>query len=161
MQFTPRAVPMLVCLLLGSVRQFSAQAGSGNGPQNPPGTARFADMAARATAAREASRLPEAIALYKEAVNLDPKWEEGWWFLGSLLYDTDQYAAARESLARVVDLDPKAYPAWGLLGLCEFETVDYRASLGHIQRALEAGSGTQGQMEGVLRYHEAVLLTRA
>src|SRR5436305_5652122 len=161
MQFTPRAVPMFVCLLLGSVRQFSAQAGSGDGPPNNPGRARFADFAARATAAREASRLPEAIGLYKEAVNLDPKWEEGWWFLGSLLYDTDQYAAGRDSLAHVVDLDPKAYAAWGLLGLCEFETGDCGIWLRHIQRALDAGPETQGQMEGALRYHEAVLLTRA
>jgi tetratricopeptide (TPR) repeat protein len=156
-----RAVPLLICVLTGSVRQLPGQITSDNRFQNTLTAERFPHVAERATAARQANQLPEAIALYREAVNLNPKWEEGWWFLGSLLYDTDQYSAARDSLARVVDLDPKAYPAWGLLGLCEFEIGDYEASLSHIQRALEAASNPQGQMEGVLRYHEAVLLTRA
>lgn len=160
MKPTPRLVLLVVCLLIGSVDQFSGQVAS-DGPQKKPATQGFEDLATRAEAARQGNHLQEAIAVYKEAVNLNPKWEEGWWFLGSLLYDTDQYAAARDSLARLVNLDPKAYPAWGLLGLCDFETGDYGASLAHIQRALQAGSAAQGQMEGVLRYHEAVLLTRA
>jgi tetratricopeptide (TPR) repeat protein len=61
----------------------------------------------------------------------------------------------------VVELDPKAAPAWGLLGLCEFDTGKYEQSLTHIQRSLFLGLPNQPQMAHVLRYHEAMLLTRA
>jgi tetratricopeptide (TPR) repeat protein len=120
----------------------------------------FDDLAARASAAREANDIPQALELYKQALQLNPKWEEGWWFAGSLLYDADHYAEGREALAHVVQLDPKAGPAWGLLGLCEFETHDYAAALKDISRSLEIDSSIEPQMEGVLRFHQAVLLTR-
>lgn len=120
-------------------------------------TAGFADLAARAAAAREANDIARAVQLYRQTVNLNPSWEEGWWFLGSMLYDSDHYAEGRDALAHVVALDPKAVPAWALLGLCEFETGDYAQSLEHIERGL--ASGSPSQMEEVLRYHEALLLT--
>lgn len=120
----------------------------------------FADLSARATGAREANDTARAIELYRQAVQLNPKWEEGWWFLGSLSYDSDQFAQAREALRHVVDMDAKAAPALALLGLCEFETGDYAVSLEHIQRAL-AGELNEPQMETVLRFHEALLLTHA
>ncbi len=120
----------------------------------------FADLSARATAAREANDTVHAIELYREAVQLNSKWEEGWWFLGSLSYDSDQFTEAREALAHVVELDSKAAPAWALLGLSEFETGDYNGALEHIQRALAEGV-KESQMQTVLRYHEALLLTHA
>jgi tetratricopeptide (TPR) repeat protein len=121
--------------------------------------ASFEDLSARAKAARDANQIPQAIDLYQQAVGLNPKWEEGWWYLGSMLYDSDQYAAGRDALRHVVELDPKATPAWALLGLCEFETRDYQASLEHIERGLTGE--TAPQMEGVLRFHHAELLTRS
>ncbi len=133
----------LSCLLF-----FSAQAGQ----------ATFDELSAHATAAREANDVPHAIELYRQALQLNAEWEEGWWFLGSLLYDTDQYAEARVALTHVVELDSKATPAWALLGLCDFETGDYAASLKHIQRGEAAGPPPQ--MASVLRFHEAQLLTR-
>jgi tetratricopeptide (TPR) repeat protein len=123
-------------------------------------TAAFEDLAARAAAAREANDIPQAVQLYRQSVDLNPKWEEGWWFLGSMLYDSDRYAEGREALAHVVALDPKAAPAWALLGLCEFETGGYAQSLDHIRRGLASGSPAP-QMEEVLRYHEALLLTQS
>jgi tetratricopeptide (TPR) repeat protein len=119
----------------------------------------FEDVSARAKAAREANDVPHAIELYKQAVDLNPRWEEGWWFLGSLLYDSDQYASGREALKHVVQIDVNAGPAWALLGLCEFETGDYEASLDHLRRGL-AQQSAEPQMENVVRYHEAQLLTR-
>src|SRR5581483_10137894 len=85
-----------------------------------PTASSFEDLAARATAAREANDVPHAVELYREALARNPKWEEGWWFLGSLLYDSDRYAEARDALTHVVEADEKAAPAWGLLGLSEF-----------------------------------------
>src|SRR4051812_21466266 len=120
----------------------------------------FDEVSASASAARAANDIPRAIELYREAVHLNANWQEGWWYLGSLLYDTDQYAAARDALTHLVNLEPRATPAWGLLGLSEFQTGDYRAALSHVQRGL-AGNGVEGQMDAVLQYHEALLLTRA
>ena len=77
-----------------------------------------------------------------------------------MLYDGDQYSDSHVALAHFVELQPNAAPAWGLLGLCEFEIGDYSQSLAHIRRSLALSAPTDPQMEGVLRYHEAVLLTR-
>jgi tetratricopeptide (TPR) repeat protein len=118
----------------------------------------FEDLAARAKTARETNDVPRAIELYKQAVTANPKWEEGWWYLGSMLYDSDKYSQGRDALRHVVAMDANAAPAWALLGLCEFETGDYKSALEHIDRGLAAG--TAPQMETVLRYHEAQLLTR-
>ena len=125
------------------------------------GAATFADLSARATAAREASRLPEAVKLYRAALEINPKWEEGWWFLGTILYDTNEYAGCRDALGHLVELKTGAAPAWGILGLCEFQTGQYAPSLVHIERSLSLGSADQPEMEKVLRYHQAILLTHA
>jgi len=98
--------------------------------------------------------------LYQQAVKIKPDWSEGWWFLGSLAYDADQYATGQSALTQFVKLENK--PAgWSLLGLCEFETADYADSLTHIQHALEAADGVPPEMIPALRFHEAELLTRA
>ncbi len=120
----------------------------------------FDELAARAAAAREANDLARAIQLYNQALAIDPSWKEGLWFLGSLSYDTEQFAAGRDALQHFVSFDTSAAPGWALLGLCEFETSEYAGSLSHIQRALSLGVSND-QMTGVLRYHEALLLTRA
>jgi len=122
--------------------------------------ATFEELSARANAAREANRLPEAVQLYRDALALNPKWQAGWWFLGSILYDTNEYPGCRDALGHLVALKSDAAPAWGILGLCEFQTADYPHSLEHLQRSLSLGTAEQPDMEKVLRYHEAMLLTR-
>jgi tetratricopeptide (TPR) repeat protein len=123
--------------------------------------ATFEDLSARATAAREANRLPEAVRLYREAVAANPKWQEGWWFLGTISYDTNRYGECRDALSHLVALKADAAPALGILGLCEFQTGDYALSLKHIENSLALGSTDEPDMEKVLRYHEALLLTHA
>ncbi len=123
--------------------------------------ATFEELSARATAAREANNLPEAVKLYREALQLNPKWEEGWWFLGTILYDQDQYSGCRDALGRLVQLKADAAPALAILGLCEFQTGELPNSLAHIERSLAIGSSIEPAMEKVLRFHEAMLITRA
>jgi tetratricopeptide (TPR) repeat protein len=123
--------------------------------------ATFEDLSARATAAREANHLPEAVKLYREALEINPKWQAGWWFLGTILYDTNEYTGCRGALEHFVELKTDAPPAWGILGLCEFQTGKYAQSLAHIGRSLSLGPSDQPEMEKVLRYHEAILLTHA
>ncbi len=57
-------------------------------------------------------------------------------------------------------LEDKAAPGWAFLGLCEFETGSYELALEHTQRGLEIGTGLEPPVERVLRFHEALLLTR-
>lgn len=123
--------------------------------------ATFDELSARANAAREANNLPEAVRLYRAALAENPKWTPGWWFLGTILYDSNEYAGCREALSHFVELKTDAAPAWGILGLCEYETGEYAPSLAHVSRSLSLGISEQPDMEKVLRYHEAILLTHA
>ncbi len=101
----------------------------------PSRAATFEDLSARATAAREANNLSEAVKLYRQALALSSKWQAGWWFLGTILYDTNEYTGCRDALSHFVELKTDSAPAWGILGLCEFQTGDYARSLKHIDRS--------------------------
>ncbi len=138
---------LLALTILFSLFAFAQQ-------DNPAG---FDELAARAAAARDRNDLAEAIDLYRRALSLNPSWQEGWWFLGSLSYDSDKFSAGQEALRHFVQLNPAAGPGWALLGLCEFETGDYSDSLAHIERSLSLRVDN-AQMTSVLLYHEAVLL---
>jgi tetratricopeptide (TPR) repeat protein len=122
--------------------------------------ATFEELASQATGAREANNIPKAIDLYRQALQLKPAWTEGWWFLGTLSYDADQYQSGAQAFAEFVKLDDKVAMGWGFLGLCEFETGDRQHSLEHIRRALEIRTGIEPSVEQVLRFHEALVLTR-
>jgi tetratricopeptide (TPR) repeat protein len=124
------------------------------------GSAAFDRASAAATEARTQNRTADAIGLYRQAVTLRPSWTEGWWFLGELLYDENQYAEARDSLRRLIVLDPKSGPGFALLGLCEFETKEYDKSLNHIYQARRLGLGDDPQVRRVVLFHEMLLLTR-
>ena len=101
--------------------------------------ASFPELARQAAAARDANQQNEAIRLYRECVRLNPSWAEGWWYLGTLLYDGNQFAGGRDALARFVQNEPKSAPGWAMLGLCEFETAQYEPALAHLQRGLTLG----------------------
>jgi tetratricopeptide (TPR) repeat protein len=142
---------LTLCLLLSLSRAFAAAQAA------PAG---FSDVASRAMAARDANDLPGAIALYQQALKLNSQWPDGWWFLGSLQYGTGAYADAKDALSHYLELTPNAPPALAMRGLCEFEIGDYLPSLNDIQRALALGAANQPRNEKILRYHEALLLTR-
>jgi tetratricopeptide (TPR) repeat protein len=119
--------------------------------------ATFEELAAGAAAARAADRLPEAIDLYGQALNLKPDWLEGWWYLGTLDYDADRYPEAQTAFARFVQLADKP-PGWAFLGLSEFENGEYKQAREHLQKALDAG--LPPDIEPAARFHQALLLTR-
>jgi tetratricopeptide (TPR) repeat protein len=152
MRFARRAVLSLAALLgtLAAADQKAPEAGS----------AAFDRASAAATEARTQNRTADAIGLYRQAVTLRPSWTEGWWFLGELLYDGNQYPEARDSLRRLIALDPKTGPGFALLGLCEFETKEYDKSLNHIYQARRLGLGDDPQVRRVVLFHEMLLLTR-
>jgi tetratricopeptide (TPR) repeat protein len=134
---------------LVSIRSFSQA--------NP---ASFSDVVARANAARDVNDIPQAIDLYRQALRLNSQWADGWWFIGSLQYGAGDYTAARDALSQYLAVTPNAAPALAIRGLSEFETAEYAASLKDIQSALALGAANQSRNEKILRYHEAMLLTR-
>lgn len=122
--------------------------------------AAFDKVSQEATQAREQNRSEDAIPLYRQAVKLRPTWAEGWWFLGELLYDQNQYPEARDALRRLIGLDSNSSAGFALLGLCEFETKEYDKSLNHIYQARRLGLGDDPQIRRVVLFHEMLLLTR-
>jgi len=136
-----------VCLIAGA---------SGVNAQTPSG---FDQVSAEATAAREQGDVPHAIELYSQALKLNSKWADGWWFLGSLEYGAGSYADARDALNHYLELTPDAPPALALRGLCEFETGEQQQSLSDIEKAIAMGAANQSRNEQILRYHEGLLLT--
>ncbi len=124
--------------------------------------ATFEELAAQATAARESDQISQAIDLYQQALQLKPTWTEGWWYLGTLCYDSDHYEGGVRAFTEFVKLEDqeKAAPGWSFLGLCEFETGAYAQSLEHMRRAFEIRTGLEPSVEQVLRFHEALVLTK-
>lgn len=124
---------------------------------NPPN---FGDLVAQANAAREVNDTPHAVELYQQALRLNSQWADGWWFIGSMQYGAGDYAAARDALSHYLEMTPNAAPALAIRGLSEFEIAQYPESLRDIQRALGLGAANQSRNEKILRFHEAMLMTR-
>jgi len=120
-------------------------------------SAEFKKLAARAKEARDQNRLQEAVELYEKALRLNPRWEEGWWDVGRLDYEADNYGDGVKAFGNVVELDPKFGSAWAFLGLCEFETRDYGNAFVHLQMAKSKGLGSNDELWNVLEYHLALL----
>jgi predicted Zn-dependent protease len=147
---------LLCCLLavqdVAGQKRRSARQGAGASSQE------FARLAAQAAEAREAGRIDEAIEFYQKAVRLRPRWDEGWWYLATLLYDRDRYAEAAQAFQKAAELQPKAGAPWAMLGLCEFQLGRFDEALLHIQRGRQLGLVNNPELIRVLRYHEALLL---
>jgi tetratricopeptide (TPR) repeat protein len=115
------------------------------------------EMASQADAARTSGDTKTAIRLYEQVLRARPAWPEGWWYLGTMLYDSDQFSKALPAFSRLTKLEPKMGSAWAFLGLCEFELRDYKSSLPHLRRAREIGIDDAGTAR-VSDYHLALLL---
>lgn len=119
-----------------------------------------AGIEARASSARKLGNIKEAITLYKQAVQADPKLSSGWWSLGVLEYSVDEYAAAIDSFTHLIELDPSVGPAFALRGICEFDEKQYSKALLDLQRGAERGAEDGPRNASIILYHEALLLTR-
>jgi len=122
--------------------------------------ASFDQLSREAAAARDGNRAGDAIQLYRSALDLRPGWKEGLWYLGTLLYEKEDFAAARDTLRRFVAADAQAGPGWVVLGLSEFQMHEYARSLAHLRKGVAAGLGDRDEMKWSARYYTAILLTR-
>ena len=71
------------------------QSSHGGGGHEGTSAEDFEKLAKRAEEALDADRVPEAIRLYDRATKLRPDWSEGWWHLGTLLFDAGRFLDAR------------------------------------------------------------------
>jgi tetratricopeptide (TPR) repeat protein len=123
--------------------------------------ASFEELAARAATARDHGNASQAIDLYSQATQLKPDWQEGWWYLTLLQYDQNLYGGAIDSATHLLQLAPQAVPAMSLRGLSEFEIGDYTGSLRDLDTAVKHGAAQDPRNEPIVRYHLALVLTRA
>jgi len=129
--------------------------------QSPAGAAAgFDDLAAQASAARRAQDPERARKLYRQALEKNSSWAEGWRQLGMLAYEAGQFAAGQEAFGHVAELAGEAASGWAYLGLCEFESGEYSGALEHIQRALALDNGLPRETEERLHLREVLLMTR-
>jgi tetratricopeptide (TPR) repeat protein len=150
-----RIFPVVALLILLDFSPILASLQSTVGPG--PG---LGQLSKQADAAREAGNLADASALYRKGLVLKPDWTEGWWSLGTILYDQNEYAQAAQAFRRVVNLAPNYGTAWVMLGLCEFELGQDGASLRHIEKGKSLGIANDSQLQNVVLYHDGVLLRR-
>jgi len=122
--------------------------------------ASFDQLSAKADAARDANQLEQAIPIYRKALALRPTWKEGWWSLGTILYDQNSYAPAARAFTKLVSLDPKNGTAHLMLGLCQYQLNLNDPAMANIQAAKDLGIRKEEQLENVLQYHEGMLLLR-
>jgi len=124
------------------------------------GPARFETIAKQADAERVRDRVPEAIRLYREGTNLRPSWADGWWYLGSLLYDQDRSSEAAAAFRHLLASTPHRGPAYAFLALCEYDTGNYDDALAQFRAWGGAGWGGTTELRDIAVYHFALLLTR-
>lgn len=121
----------------------------------------FQEIARQARQASADNRLAEAVRLYHQALKLNSSWKEGWWGLGTILYDEAQYQDAKQAFARLTTLDPKNGSARVFLGLCEFELGEDSSALRDIRNARELGIANDPQVRRVTLYDEVQLELRS
>jgi len=120
----------------------------------------FNQLLEAAKKARDRNSDDEAIRLFRRAAAEQPESEEALWYLGSMLYEKQQYSETRDVLRQFVTIRRDAGPAWALLGMSEFQLREYPRALDHLQRAMAQGMGDRKEMVQSVFYDVAVLLIR-
>lgn len=151
--------PALLALAVGFPTQ--AVAAPARSVTRTQGTGSFEQLVQTANRAREENRDDAAIDNYRQALTLKPEWDEGLWYLGTLLYEKENYFEACTALRSFVARNPGNGPAWALLGLNEYESRDYARALDHLQQSLVVGLGDNRKMTSTVSYVTAILLTRS
>ena len=117
-----------------------------------PTTQNFKQLSEQAAKASEENRLDDAAVLYRKALAIQPRWAEGWWALGTLQYDKNQYAPAARAFEKLVALRPTNGSAHAMLGLCQVELKQDPAALKNLLSAQDMGVLEDSQLRRVVLY---------
>ncbi len=154
-----RRVLLLAALAAMAACSCSAFPIAGQEPSAAP-VQSFDQLLKAAETARDANRDDESIRLFRSALTKQPESQPALWYLGTLLYEKEQYAEALDVLRQFVTIRQDAGPAWALIGLSEFQLRQYPRSLDHLQRAMTVGMGDRKELIQAVFYHVVILLTR-
>ena len=163
-----RSTCHLALLLLIAPRAIAAMSDQTTAPPQPRADAgaraarspTFDALSKKADTLRQAGKLPEAVAAYEDALRVRPSWTEGRWYVGTLNYELDRPAPAREAFLKVIAAQPENAGAWAFAGLCEFQLKKYEPALGDLMKSRELHVASNKELGAVVRYHAAILLTR-
>ncbi len=122
--------------------------------------ANFDDLSRRAEAALDTNPA-EAATLYRQALDLQPTWPEGWLYLGGALYRLNRYTEAVDAFHKGLDLDATRGAGWGFLGLCEYELGHFDKAISAIAKGEQLGLGANNAFEAAVRQRAALILIRS
>ena len=123
-------------------------------------TRSFEELSRQADQARESNRLEEAVALYRKALALNPKWEDGWWYVGSIAYDKDRWSDCVPAFRRLAALKPDLAAAWTMKGLCEYRLRQIDSALDSLRQVERLEFRENTELARTARLHLALLLTK-
>jgi len=129
-------------------------------PAHPRPSATFEALSRQAVAARDAGHLNEAVALFKKALKERPDWDEGWWNVGSIAYDRDQYIECAQSFEQLTVLKPDSAPAWTMSGLCEYQLRNFDSAVRSLQQAERLSFQGPRELSASGRLHLALVLIK-
>ena len=118
----------------------------------------FSDLQQRAEQARNSNDTEEQVRLYRKMVTMRPAWGEGWWYLGTGLYELRRYDQALDAFQHLSRIDAKDGSSHALMGLCEFQLRQYEESLKQLFKAEQLGMGPNQEMMMTVTYHIVILL---
>jgi len=143
-----------VCLTLLLASAFAAPRAAVTQTKSPS----FPDLQQRAEQARQSNNTVEQIQLYRKLVTMRPSWGEGWWYLGTGLYELHSYSEALDAFQHLSHIDVKDGSSHALMGLCDFQLKNYEESLKQLLRAEKLGMGPNQEMVMTVNYHIVILL---
>ncbi len=120
----------------------------------------FTDLARRASTALQ-SDPKQAVDLYRQAIALKPAWAEGWFYLGTGLYEMGQYPESRKAFQQAAGLAPQKGAVWAFLGLCDYQLTDYDGALSSIQKGEALGLPDNRQFVSTVHNRAALIYMRA
>ena len=120
----------------------------------------FEALARRAGEARDAGRASDALVLYRKAVEARVDWDEGWWYLGVLLYESRRCEEAEPAFARFLELKPQAGAGWAIRGVCAYDQGNYPQATDWIQKGLNLGLGANAELQRVATARLAFALVK-
>ena len=123
-------------------------------------SADFTQVSERAEQAKTAGHIEDAVLLYAEGVQLRPTWADGWWSLGTLLFEQQRFPEAEAALNRFITLTPNAWAAYAPLALCEYETHHYDSAEKHFELWASKKPPASKALMADAFFHWALLLTR-